>query len=54
MYVMTGDTSYMDAYFVEANQVKSRENALDTFKTYFDKTASFSSLKAALDTSLDS
>ena len=53
MYVMTGDTSYMDAYFVEANQVKSRENALDTFKTYFDKTASFSSLKAALDTSLE-
>ena len=33
MYVMTGDTSYMDAYFV--------------------KTASFSSLKAALDTSLE-
>ena len=53
MYVMTGDTSYMDAYFVEANQVKSRENALDTFKTYFDKTASFSALKAALDTSLE-
>lgn len=53
MYVMTGDTSYMDAYFVETNQVKSRENALDTFKTYFDKTASFSSLKAALDTSLE-
>lgn len=53
MYVMTGDTSYMDAYFVETNQVKSRENALDTFKTYFDKTASFSALKAALDTSLE-
>ena len=53
MYVMTGDTSYMDAYFVETNQVKSRENALDTFKTYFDRTASFSALKAALDTSLE-
>ena len=53
MYVMTGDTSYMDAYFVEANQVKSRENALDTFKIYFDRTASFSALKAALDTSLE-
>ena len=27
MYVMTGDTSYMDAYFVESNQVKSREKS---------------------------
>ena len=53
MYVMTGDTSYMDAYFVESNQVKSRENAIDTFKNYFDRTASFSALKAALDTSLE-
>ena len=53
MYVMTGDTSYMDAYFVESNQVKSREKALDIFKNYFDRTSSFSSLKAALDSSLE-
>ena len=54
MYVMTGDTSYMDAYFVEPNQVKSRENALDTFKTYFDRTASFSALKLLFDSLLNS
>ena len=53
MYVMTGDTSYMDAYFVESNQVKSREKALDIFKNYFDRTSSFSALKAALDSSLE-
>lgn len=41
MYVMTGDISYMDAYFVESNQVKSREKALDIFKNYFDRTSSF-------------
>mgnify|MGYP006982445396 CR=1 FL=1 len=53
MYVMTGDISYMDAYFVESNQVKSREKALDIFKNYFDRTSSFSALKAALDSSLE-
>ena len=51
LYAMTGKTSYMDAYFVEANQTQSREHALDELKTYFNKTSTFTALKLALEAS---
>lgn len=51
LYAMTGKTSYMDAYFVEANETQRREHALEELKTYFDKTATFTTLKSALEAS---
>lgn len=48
VYAVTGQKQYMDAYFEEATVTKSRENALDTLKQYFDETETFGSLKNAL------
>ena len=48
LYAMTGEVQYMDAYFTEVNETKSRENAIEVLKEYYDKTAIFTALKSAL------
>ena len=48
LYAMTGDVQYMEAYFTEVNETKSRENAIEVLKGYYDKTAAFTALKSAL------
>ncbi len=48
LYAMTGEIQYMNAYFTEVNETKSRENALEVLKDYYDKTATFIALKNAL------
>lgn len=49
LYAMTGDTSYRDLYFDEANVNRRREHALADLKIYFDDTPAFTSLQVALD-----
>lgn len=48
MYTMTGDTSYRDLYFDEANTNKRREHALADLQIYFDDTPAFTALQTAL------
>lgn len=51
LYALTGKSQYIEAYFNEVNEIKRRENALNTLKQYFDKTESFISLSKALESS---
>lgn len=51
MAAMTGESKYIDAYFNEAKNVKSRERALRDLENEFSGTDAFSSLQDALDTS---
>lgn len=51
LYVMTGQQTYLDNYFEEANHTRRRENALDALQTYFDGTRTFAALRTAMDLS---
>lgn len=53
LYAMTGQRTYLDHYFQEADTTRRRENALEALRVYFDGTHTFSALQAALDCSED-
>lgn len=48
LYVMTGDTEYLDAYFEEANVTRSRDTAVDELKEHFAGTQILAELENAL------
>lgn len=48
LYTMTGDTMYLNGYFREANETRSRENAVDTLKSAFPGSELLESLEQAL------
>lgn len=51
MYAMTGDSTYRDRYFDEAEVNRRREHALADLQVYFDDTPAFTSLQVALNSS---
>lgn len=51
LFTITGQREYMDLYFTEADVTQRREQALESLRTYFDGTDTFTSLQAALDCS---
>lgn len=51
LYVMTGNTKYMDLYFKEVNETQRRENALKDLKNYFDQTDVLDALQSAMNES---
>ena len=51
LYAMTGQQTYLDNYFEEADHTRRRENALAALETYFDGTHTFTTLETALDLS---
>ena len=51
LYVMTGQQTYLDNYFEEADHTRRRENALAALETYFDGTHTFTTLETAMDLS---
>ena len=51
LYVMTGQQTYLDSYFEEADHTRRRENALAALETYFDGTHTFTTLETAMDLS---
>ncbi len=53
LYVMTGQTEYMDNYFKEAKETRRRENAIEELKKYFDGTHIISLLQTAMGYSRD-
>ena len=50
---MTGDVSYVDAYFEEADTAQTREAALETLREHFDGTDAYAALVHALNRSND-
>lgn len=48
LYAMTGQQTYLDNYFEEADHTRRRENALAALQTYFDGTRTFTTLETAM------
>lgn len=48
LYAMTGQRTYMEQYFKEAETTRRRENALESLKQYFEGTEAFTALKYAM------
>lgn len=53
LYVMTGQTEYIDNYFKEAQETRRRENAIEELRKYFDGTHIISLLQTAMGYSHD-
>ena len=51
LFAVTGERKYLDNYFIEAKETKSRDTALENFKRYLDGTEEYEYLKEALDSS---
>ena len=51
LYAMTGQRTYMEQYFKEAETTRRRETALENLKTYFDGTDAFTALQHAMSSS---
>lgn len=51
LYAMTGQRTYMEAYFKEAETTRRRENALESLRQYFDGTEAFEALGRAMSSS---
>lgn len=51
LFVMTGQTKYLDGYFTEANVTKNREKAIKELNKYFAGTHLLDNLEKALDQS---
>ena len=49
LFAVTGERQYLDNYFTEARETKSRDKAYESFKTYLDGTEEYEYLKEALD-----
>lgn len=51
LYAMTGQRTYMDQYFKEAEITRRRENAVENLRQYFDGTEAFTALEHAMGSS---
>ena len=49
LYVMTGDTEHLDAYFKEVNIDKRRDNALETLQQYQEENEAYQALTSAVE-----
>ena len=52
-FAVTGDSKYLENYFEEANVTKRRDNAVDALEEELSGTAAYTSLKAAMEDSLE-
>ena len=52
-YAATGDITYLDAYFQEANVTRQRDQAIDVLTPYMEGTQALAYLNAAMDCSMD-
>lgn len=53
LYAMTGQRTYMDQYFKEAEVTRRRENAVENLRQYFDGTEAFTALEHAMSLSAE-
>lgn len=51
LFAMTGQRTYMDLYFKEAETTRRRENAVENLRQYFEGTEAFTALQHAMSSS---
>ena len=49
LFAVTGERQYLDNYFIEAKETRSRDKALENFKRYLDGTEEYEYLNKALE-----